>query len=215
MSAPAQQHYYSPIPQFQELDTARAISREAARATLPALGLAAVAQRVLRIDGACAVHVCGTANFHAARELGLRDLTLASHGTHTGTRASAIAPISAGGSVWGELRIEFDIPSFAVESPVRFAIYVAQQIANMLQRIHLLEQAGVLEDAVGRLRRAMATRKTVHRAAGILARAYQLTEQAAIALLIQQSRDSSCPVRGIAEQIISSHRVVPGVSARR
>jgi hypothetical protein len=216
MSAQAQQqHYFQPVPSFLELDATRAISREAAHATLPAAGLAAIAQAVLKIPGASAVQLCRVADSAVSNELGLRDLSLTGHKIHSGTRASAIGPVASSGVAWGELRIEFDIPSFEVETPVRFVTYVAQQIAGMLQRIYLREKQWALEQAVSRFRRSLATRKTVHRAAGILARAYELSERDAIAMLMQQSRDLSRPVDGIAQQIIASHRVVPGVSARR
>ena len=205
---------FQPVPSFLELDATRAISREAAHAPLAAAGLAGIAQTILKIPGARSVQF-RVADSPVSGELGLRDLCITTHKIHSGTRASAIASIVSDGVVWGELRIEFDIPAFEVETPVRFVTYVAQQIAGMLQRIYLREKQWALEQAVSRFRRSLATRKTVHRAAGILARAYQLSERDAIAMLLQQSRDSSRPVDGIAQQIIASHRVVPEVSARR
>lgn len=212
MNAQAQRDSYpQPFPIFRELDATRAISREASCATAASVGVESIAALVLRVGGVRAVHISGTQRSDAFQELGLADFNRANGAAPVGTPASAIAPIASRRYIWGELRIEFDIPAFDFESPVRFATFIGQQMAGMLLRIHLAERGRALAQMVDRLRRVLTTRKAVHRAAGILARAYDLSEKEAIGLLIRQSRDASRPVGGIAEQIISSHRVVAGV----
>ena len=209
MSAQAQLDSLSQhITLYGELDAMRAISRDAALAKDAAGGLEEIAGSILRVAGIRAVQILPAAG-------ATEDRSRASQRGHSGTPAFAIAPIALSGCLWGEVRIEFDPTAFDLKSPVRFASYCGQQIAGMLRCIQLMERGRILEETVSGLRRTLATRKTAQRAAGILAQAYELSEKEALALLIQQSRESSRPVHCIAEQIISSHRVVVGLPARK
>jgi hypothetical protein len=76
----------------------------------------------------------------------------------TGQWGSAIAPLEAGLHQWGEFRICFELSSNVSRSPLRFAKYLAQQIAGLLDRTALRDQRDLLRLRISALRRWSRTR---------------------------------------------------------
>jgi len=65
-----------------------------------------------------------------------------------GQKATAVGSIKAGDQSWGELRIVFDIEAIEVESPVRFADFLAQQIGCMFSRLELVRRRDALRESI-------------------------------------------------------------------
>jgi len=100
----------------------------------------------------------------------------------TKTVAVVSAPLEALGSRFGELRIHFDVATFAVETPVRFTRFVAQQIGLVLAYLQLEHQREHLTSELARSRRSRYSQVRT-RAAGILVRQHGLSESQAVAQL--------------------------------
>lgn len=117
-------------------------------------------------------------------------------------RGAATGLIVAQARDWGRLRILFEPRIKSVECPLRFARVLAQQAALMLNRLELQACKQVATAAVRRLQERIDTRKAVSRAAGILARLNQLSDEQALLLLMYQARKSKTTLLPLARTII-------------
>lgn len=117
-------------------------------------------------------------------------------------RGSATGLMVAQARDWGRLRILFEPRIKSVECPLRFARVLAQQAALMLNRIELQARMKAANAAVRRLQERIDTRKAVSRAAGILARLKEVSDEQALLLLMYQARQSRSALLPLARTII-------------
>jgi hypothetical protein len=115
---------------------------------------------------------------------------------------SATAFLEAGGRSWGVLRLHFEPRIDTVESPLRFARFLAQQVALLLNRFALEDQCDAQLATIERLRRRLHTRIEVNRAAQIVAKLRGTNEKEALALLIRRARQSRSRLVNVADAII-------------
>ena len=117
-------------------------------------------------------------------------------------RGSATGLIAANSRAWGRLRILFEPHIESVECPLRFARVLAQHVALLLNRLEVAGRHAASAAAVNRLQHRLDTRKAASRAAGILASARNLTHQQALAVLLEQARESRRPLLLLARTVI-------------
>jgi hypothetical protein len=193
----------SPVRPFSELEATREISRWASNAVRIDIGLDALAAAVLRVPGIHRIRI------EQAPELtGLTQLDWRLHGI-ADPLGRAVTDISIAGRTWGQVRLFFELHNHRVESPLRFARFIAQQIAFMLERLALAHQRDLLAAQLESLRRRLKTRKAVHRATGILTRTRGISELEAMALLRTHARQSRRSLGFIAEGVIINHADTP------
>jgi len=132
-------------------------------------------------------------------------------------RGSATGLIAANSREWGRLRILFEPRIQSVECPLRFARLIAQHVAMMLNRLELTARNKAVSAQVSRLQARLDTRKAVSRATGILASARNLSEQQALAILLQQARESRRSPLQLARTVILGREIghLEPVSLRR
>lgn len=206
MSALSQQDILSSVRDLGELDATREIGRRATSAIEIGDALEGIASLVLRMSGIRGVRI------ELAHDLARMAKTSLGWGVENdpGPGGRAIEKIVVGGRYGGELRLDFDLRTLTVESPIRFTRFVAEQIAGMLHRWDLERRRDALVESVERLRSGLATRKAVERAKGILARSQDISESDALARLRRESRDSGLSLREVADSVISGEASLTG-----
>ncbi|HMF76608.1 MAG TPA: ANTAR domain-containing protein [Bryobacteraceae bacterium] len=115
---------------------------------------------------------------------------------------SATAFVEANGRSWGRLQLYFEPRIQTVESPLRFARFLGQQVALLLNRFMLEAQRDTQLATLDRLRRRLDMRIAVHRATGILAELRGVTDKEALALLVRYARESRRTLASLADAII-------------
>jgi ANTAR domain len=183
---------------LDELSTTHKISRNTAFATEIPRGLESLAGLVLSLRGIRAVELDPVPEL---QEYAGAPFIWTAPGKSV-VNGNAVAEIAAARIRWGQLRIRFNVHAIELESPVRFARFVAQQIAGMLNRLALQSQSKMLRQRLARLTHRLQTRKVVQRASGILARMHGIPQSEAIRLLIRHSRERASSLYSIAEGII-------------
>jgi hypothetical protein len=128
---------------------------------------------------------------------------------------SVSAPIASADAKWGELRIRFDLTKFEVESPVRFARFVAQQLSLVLARADAERRNHALRKQIDSLAADLDTRKFVQRAAGILGRQRGLPEARATAMLHHHAIQTGRDLRQVAEAVITAYSRNFAIGQRR
>jgi len=184
------------------------IGRLALTAADAASGLEALASVALRLSGLHGVEVslddAGTLEWHDSKQ--------------PAPRGAATGLIAANSHRWGRLRILFEPGLKSLECPLRFARFLAQQAALMLNRLETLRRHTVSKAALQRLEVRLDTRKVASRAIGVLAQARKLTHQRAHLLLLEQARQTRRSPLAVARSIILSAEtghLRPLVSLRR
>lgn len=167
------------------------ISRLSLTAGDAARGLEAMACTALRLAGLHGVEI----SLHGDTE------TFAWHTKATG-RGSAAGLIAANSREWGRLRILFEPRTKSVECPLRFARFLAQQTALMLNRLDTMVRNEAAKAAIKRLAERLDARKAVSRAAGVLAAAADLAHEEAVLLLLRRARMWRRPVLCAARAVI-------------
>ena len=119
-----------------------------------------------------------------------------------GQWGSAIARLEAGLHRWGQVRICFELPCEISGGPLRFARYLAQQIAALLDRTALRDQRALLQQQIVALTRRLETRKAVARAIGLIARRDHLSPEAALERIAAVARRHRRSVLLTAQSII-------------
>jgi len=117
--------------------------------------------------------------------------------------AFARAPVSANGRVWGEIRLFFDPnASLPVESPIRLARFMGQQIALLLHRIALHRERRILVERVEKTRQVIRRRKLVYGAAKVLAQQRNISDREAISEIVSYARSNRRTLLAISESLI-------------
>jgi hypothetical protein len=163
-----------------ELDAVRAISREVSKGVDAACTFEVIARVILRVRGIYQVQI-GNEKWGQVPD-----------------RASV------GSALSGNVRFVFDLHRSVLESPVRFAKFVAQQAAHVGELCGLQRQKADLKTKIDLIGRIIARRKAVHRARAILRNREGLNEAAAFACLVRHSRERRKRLHEIAEAIILS-----------
>lgn len=186
------------LRRMSEQEAVIAIGRLALQSVDAASGLEALASVALRLSGLHGVEV-------RLRDLGGKVEILEWHGSkEPAPRGSATGMIAANSREWGKLRILFEPRIKSVECPLRFARVLAQQVAVMLNRVELLATNEAASAAIRRLQERLDRRKAVSRAAGILARARNLSHEQALLQFLRQARESRRPLLPLARTLILS-----------
>ncbi|MBV8551006.1 MAG: ANTAR domain-containing protein [Acidobacteriaceae bacterium] len=198
MSALTQQALFAPVHRrLSEPDAMREIGRRALAGLEVSDGLATIAETVFWVSGIRQIAI------EAAEGWKHQPATLGWGGQPGhGPQGCAVAGIRANGRDWGELRLYFDVQAASLQSPLRFAKFVAQQIAAMLNRLELSEANKALRGRIARIEHRLKTRKAVQRAKGILARTRGISEADAIRLLVRYSREERRSLYQISEAVI-------------
>ena len=127
--------------------------------------------------------------------------------------AFAHSPVSANGYVWGELKVFFD-PNVAlpVESPVRLARFMGQQIALLLHRIALNWERRILQARLERTSQVIRRRKLIYGAAKVLVQSRNISERQAVSEIVHYARRNRRSLLNVAESLILGYDI--GTSTR-
>jgi hypothetical protein len=127
--------------------------------------------------------------------------------------ASAHSPVTANGYAWGEIKVFFDpnIP-LPVESPVRLARFMGQQIALLLHRIALNWERRILLAKVERTSQVIRRRKLIYGAAKVLAQGRHISEREAVSEIVGYARRNKRSLLNVAESLILGYDI--GTSTR-
>lgn len=85
--------------------------------------------------------------------------------------------------------------------------FLAQQLAQAASTIHLRDTLRKRLSRLHRIREGLATRKRVHRACGVLASHWGITESVALGRIRTLARDTCRPVREIADSVIAADQI--------
>jgi hypothetical protein len=179
-----------------EAEALRVISRLASAAEDLDSGLEGLAGGALRVPGLHKVQITPSVAFPPLETL---EWYASSSPVLCG---SAMAFVEAGGRSWGRLHLYFEPRIQTVESPLRFARFLGQQAALLLNRFALEDQCDAQLATLDRLKQRLNTRIAVHRATGILAELRGVTDKEALALLIRYARQSRRTLLSLADAII-------------
>ncbi len=119
------------------------------------------------------------------------------------TRASAIGAVVANEAKFGQVRVFFD-PHVRpeVESPVRAAKFVGQQLGLLFHRLYLVRERERSAARLEALERGTRRRKIIHRAAGILSQQRDVSVRDALSLIVQYARRNRRTLVDISEALI-------------
>ncbi len=159
-------------------------------------GLSSITEAALRVPGLHKVQITPSIPLPALETLEWYAFTSPS------LCGSAVAFIEANGRAWGRLRLYFSPQIETVESPLRFARFLGQQAALLLNRLELEGRYDAHLSNIEVLKKRLNTRIAVHRATGILAELRGGTNREALELLIQQARSSGRTLLSLANAII-------------
>jgi ANTAR domain len=180
MSAlPQSDSFYRQPNRLSELEALQQIGRIAQTAVSAPKGLHAIAEAALWIPGVLSVNV----------EEGV-PLT-ARNNSHT-----TLVTIEANGRSWGRLLL-----TTTGDAP-RSASFLAQQVALLFNRLDLIRRRDALRAQAKRLSERLETRKNLHRAAGLVARARGVSDHAALRILVSHARKSRRSLNRVAETVL-------------
>ena len=184
------------LRRISEQEAIATMGRLALSAPDAAGGLESLASVALRLSGLHGVEMTIDTGHHQPQVFEWHDSKAPA------PRGAATGLIVAQARDWGRLRILFEPRIKSVECPLRLARVLAQQAALMLNRLELEARKQAAHAAVRRLQERIDTRKAVSRAAGILARLNQLSDEQALLLLMYQARRSKRALLAVARTII-------------
>ena len=117
--------------------------------------------------------------------------------------ASAVALITANSQTYGQVRLFFDPHMLqTLESPVRLARFIGQQLGILFHRLDLERERQKLNAAIEAVDRLTKRRKLIHRATGVLAEQRNVSEKEAVTLMVQYARKTRTNLFRIAESLI-------------
>jgi hypothetical protein len=182
---------------FSEVELLRAISHTVWNAKSEEDALKTIAAAILRVQDLTGFRVEPT---DGAPHLPLYEATIPQP---NGQNAWALAPISAYGKRWGQVRIFF-LPQARAssESPVRLAKFVGQQLAILLDRLEVERQNYRERARLYAFESGNRRRKAIHRAAAILAQQRGVSTLEATRILVQYARAKRKRLLPVAESLI-------------
>jgi hypothetical protein len=180
MSAlPQPDSFYKQSNRLTEAEALQEIGRIAHTAISAPKGLQAIAEAALWVPGVHSVKIEDGAPLTARNK------------SHT-----TLVTIEANGRSWGRLRL-----TTTGEAP-RSASFLAQQVALLFDRLDLIRRHDVLRAQAKRLSERLETRKNLHRAAGLVARARGVSDRAALQILVAHARTSRRSLNRVAETVL-------------
>ena len=188
MSALAHEHnLFSPKHRFSEPNATYEVSRIASSATDRNTALDEIAAVLLHTGGITHLEIesASEALSYKARRGGRNKLP----------QQSVPAEVAANGRHWGRLQLYFDSRAGSFENAARFAAFLAQQIAGMLNRFALVADRDRYTRSVAALHNRLTTYKLVQRAKGIVAERQNNSEHDALRFLLSYSRASRLSLR--------------------
>lgn len=199
MSALAQQsRFYSFTPRrISEAELLRVIGHITWTASDEEPALAAVAAAVVQMQGLVAFR------FEPFEDLPHLPIYELSTPQSSNTNASALAQVTANGRTYGQIRIFFDPHSLQLlESPVRLTRFIGQQTGILLHRLELQRERKAHISRLETIDRVIRRRKTIHRAAVVLAQQRRISESEGISLMVRYGRQNRQSLLQIAESLI-------------
>ena len=200
MSALApQQQIFITARRLTELEVTREISRVVSSSREDEIILEAIGSLALKVSGVKGINVEKIVETNSY--FSNTALWNAPDGKPIG---SAVADLTSNGQKWGELRLYFDLASDALESPLRFVRFLAQQIEGVLNKSSLEYQSDQFRKQIQNLRSIVARRKAIHRAKALVANTRNTSDQEALRTMCSLSRESGRTLHQIAEAFIFS-----------
>lgn len=180
MSAlPQPDSFYRQSNRLSEPEALQEIGRIAHTAGSAPKGLQAIAEAALWIPGIHRVKLDDGAPLTASNK-----------------SRTTLVTIEANGRSWGQLRL-----TTTGEAP-RSASFLGQQVALLFNRLELIRRHDALRAQAKRLSERLETRKNLHRAAGLVARARGVSDRAALQILIGHARTSRRSLNRVAETVL-------------
>lgn len=172
---------------ISELDALRKMSQEASRVNSFRAAFDIIASIALQVHGVYKLQIEG-------------EKALAAGAVRSRTRyGSAVAEVIPG----TVLRLFFDLNDSGLESPVRFARFLAQQIGAVWSLRSLEAENAKLAATLSNLKRILARRKVTRRAIAIICQRHNINEAAAFALMRTAGKAQNCTVHKIADAIVA------------
>ena len=192
------EQFVTALGRLTETEATREISRIATGQRVSLETAESIVTVALRVSGTRALHLQRTETAGLPVTWGVAPAP--------GVHGAAVAEVSARGRKWGELRLFFDLKSTEMESPLRFARFLGQQIARVLEELALMAERERLRRKVEQLKTAIARRKAIHRAKAIVASSHGIPEIEALKLMCGYSRESGRTLYQVAEAFIFGER---------
>jgi hypothetical protein len=119
------------------------------------------------------------------------------------TDSFARAEVTANGRAWGEIRLFLDSNApLAVESPLRLARFIAQQVGLMLNRLAIQRDWAELATRLEQIRNIINRRKLIHNAAGVLAKRRDISGAEAISFMASYAKRTGRSLLDISQSLI-------------
>jgi ANTAR domain len=195
--------FYRRFDRLTDLEATREISRIVHTATTGTEGLEALAASVLGVAGIQDMKIEDGALLAI---FGAR--AWPAHAACPGAPA-ILALAEANGFHWGRLRLTVD-PSARPEAARSLARFLGQQLALLLNRLDLIRQREIHLAQLRRLSQRLATRKKLHRASGLVARARGVSNHQALQILVHHARKSRRTLDRVAETVILGYEAPLG-----
>jgi hypothetical protein len=202
MSAVAKQNalYTLTRSRISELDLLRAISQITWTAEQEEAALPAVAGVALRLPGVTGLRFEPDGAGSPHLRVPLYEIAKQRSGLPV---AFASSPVSASGQSYGQLRLFIDPhASLPLESPVRLAKFLGQQIGLLLHRLTVRREHQRLTGHLKTIERAIRRRKAIHRAAVILAEQRNISESEAVSFMVRYARRNRRNLLDVSEALI-------------
>jgi hypothetical protein len=191
MSAlPQPDSFYRQSKRLTETEVSQEIGRIVHAAVSLPSGLQAIAEAALWIPGIYTVKIEDGALLTA-----FGALTWPAGGGRGKTHTTLVT-VAANGRSWGRLRL------MTTGESRDFPAFLGQQIALLLNRLDLIRRHDTLRAQAKRLSERLETRKNLHRAGGLVARARRISDRAALQLLVTHARKSRRSLNRIAEAVL-------------
>lgn len=206
MSAVAQhQPFIRSVRSLGELDALREISWHGTHARELGSGAQALLDAALRVRGVLQIALEPVSELPVLPQIDWRTYSLArQRNGKQSPKGSAIAEIAAQGHLWGNLRVAFELRQHSLESPLRFARFVGQQLGGLLNRFQLLQRHDALIFANEVLRRRIEMRKLAQRAKGLIAQSCGISDAEAMVRLLKLARKLRRSISQISEAVLLS-----------
>jgi hypothetical protein len=186
---------------ISELDAIREISRISSSGHDVSIAIESIAAVALKVSGVKQVQI----QYSDSADGTSAEPFLWGSSAGGGVVGSAVAEICAAGQSWGELRLYFELQPSTLESPLRLAKFLAQQVGLQLSRWSLKVRAGALKQEIEQLRKIIEKRKAIQRARAIIANAKGIDDGEALRVMREYSRESGRTLHQVAEAFIFGH----------
>jgi hypothetical protein len=190
--------FYRRLDRLTDLEATREIGRIAQTAANETDGLEALAATVLDVTG---MHDMKIEDGALVEIFGAR--AWPARAACAGARA-ILVPVQANGFLWGHLHLTVDPHAGSL------ARFLGEQLALLLHRLYLIRQREIHLAQLKRLSQRLETRKKIHRAGGLVARARGVSNRQALQILVHHARKSRRTLDHVAETVILGYEAPLG-----